>query len=1060
MEKRSRKSIDLNSVRERLSRSSGRQYWRSFEELAETDEFKQMLEEEFPQQARTWGLDLDRRKFLTLLGASLGLAGLSGCRYLPEKRIVPFIKQPEDMIPGVALYFASAMPLGGYGYGILVESHEGRPTKIEGNPDHPATIGASNVFMQAATLTMYDPDRSKTVTFIGQETTWDAFVSAMRSEMQRHNKSGGAGLYLLTEPITSPTLAGQIAELLKRYPQARWHVYDPVSRDAVAQGARIAFGEALNPIYHFDRASVVLSLDSDFFVHMPGSIRYARDFMDRRRVRDERDAMNRLYSVETTPTVTGAVADHNMPLRQAELESFARAVAHRLGVDVGAAAPTPPASIAHWIDPLVSDLKANRGRSIVIASDQSTPELQALCHAMNAALENIGVTVTLTDPVEATPDGFTNGADSLRALVADMQADKVRTLLILGGNPVYDAPADIPFEAALRRCSERGRAPADLQTFTAHLSLYNDETSMLSQWHVPEAHFLESWGDVRAYDGTASIIQPLILPIYDGKSKIEVLSALLLNPDALMSPSPGYDTVRAYWSANNPGADWNKLWQRMLNDGVIHGTAASARAATIRAGAVASFPPAPAPGEAIDIVFRPDPTVWDGRFANNGWLQELPKPISKLCWDNAVYMSPNTAKRLGVGSEDLVELTMGAGEARAVNGAVWVLPGIPDGSITLHLGYGRTNAGQVGSNIGFKFEKLRTSSGMWSASGVAVRKSGYYGLCCTEHHYSIDVRGEQRIDPAPNSKLIDTAQGRDLIHVGDISEYRKRKEENASKRAGTRHIFWPEDAQEPTSQPSMWDDAKTHELKYVTENGTPAYAWGMSIDMSVCIGCNACVVACEAENNTPVIGKTEVERGREMAWLRIDRYWEGDSLENPNTYFMPVMCVHCEEAPCEPVCPVAATVHSREGLNQQVYNRCVGTRYCSNNCPYKVRRFNFLNYANDFSVPVKLMANNPNVTVRGRGVMEKCSYCVQRINAARIEAKKEDRAIRDGEVVTACQQACPTEAIVFGDINVPTTKVARLKAQEQAYQLLAEQNTRPRTSHLAKITNKNPEIKA
>ncbi|MGH7404656.1 MAG: 4Fe-4S dicluster domain-containing protein, partial [Candidatus Methylomirabilales bacterium] len=830
----------------------------------------------------------------------------------------------------------------------------------------------------------------------GAISTWDALLAVLNTELQAQRASQGAGLRVLTGTVTSPTLARQLRTLLTKFPSAKWHQYEPASRDHVRAGARLAFGQDIDTRYRFDRADVILALDADFLFCGPGALRYAREFVARRRVRAGPTAtMNRLYAVESTPTLTGAMADHRLPLRAGQIEGFARAVARGLGVPGELAVDTAP-SPAHaaWIAALVRDLQQHRGSSIVLAGDQQLPIVHALAHAMNHALGNVDKTVFYTDPVEAKPvDQIT----SLRELVRDMEAGRVEMLVIIGGNPVFTAPTDLDFARPLSKVKLR-----------IHLSLYDDETSALCHWHIPETHELESWSDARAFDGTVTITQPLIAPLYGGRSAHELLAVL-----TGLSGRSGYELVRDYWKNQIRSEDFEGVWRTALHDGLISGTAVPPKPVSLRPGfkgGSAARPGSPDPG-GLEIVFRPDPTIWDGRFANNGWLQELPKPLTKLTWDNAALLSPATAERLRLANEEVVELLY---RGRVVRAPVWIMPGHADDSVTVHLGYGRTRAGRVGTGAGFNAFALRTSDAPWFGSGLEIRKVGErYPLACTQDHHSME--------------------GRNLVRGGTLAQFLEHPD------------FVHAMGHEPPTTLSMYPG-------FAYEG----YAWGMAIDLNACVGCNACVVACQAENNIPIVGKTEVARGREMHWLRIDRYHKG-GLDNPETVHQPVLCMHCENAPCEVVCPVAATVHGDEGLNEMVYNRCVGTRYCSNNCPYKVRRFNFLQYA-DYDTPSLKLLRNPDVTVRTRGVMEKCTYCVQRINAARIEAKKENREIRDGEIVTACQQACPAEAIVFGNINDPNSRVSTLKAQPLNYGLLAELNTRPRTTYLARLRNPNPEI--
>jgi molybdopterin-containing oxidoreductase family iron-sulfur binding subunit len=993
---------DLAAIRERLAGARGQEYWRSLEELAGTEEFQALLTREFPENASDWMDSVSRRGFLQLMGASLALAGLSGCTGQPDERIVPYVRAPEEILPGKPLFFATAMTLGGFATGLLVESHMGRPTKVEGNPKHPASLGATDVFVQASVLSLYDPDRSQAITEAGWISSWSGFLAALTGELDLQKARRGAGLRILTETITSPTLASQLRALLSMFPSAKWHQYDPAGRDGARLGARLAFGEFVETHYRLDKADVILALDADLLCAGPGCVRYARDFAERRKPGRRDVRMNRLYVVESAPTGTGTMADHRLAMKAAEIEGFARAVARGLGVAGVTGEAAPPGPHTNWIAALVRDLQRHRGSSLVVAGDGQPPVVHALAHAMNHALGNAGATVIHTQPVEANPgDQF----GSLRELTEDMDAGKVNVLVILGGNPVFTAPADLKFADRMAKVGLR-----------VHLSLSEDETSRLCHWHIPEAHYLESWSDARAYDGTATIAQPLIAPLYGGKSAHEILAAILGQPGR-----SGYEIVRDHWKSQYRGTDFEPFWRTALHDGVIAGTALPAKQVSVKTGDWARRTGEGRPGTGdrgrgtgdgtLEIVFRPDPTIWDGRFANNGWLQELPKPLSKLTWDNAALVSPITAERLGLKNEDVVELQY---DGRAVRAPIWVMPGHAVDSVTVYFGYGRTRAGRVGTGTGFNAYAIRTAAAPWFAAGLAVRKTGAtYPLSTTQTHHSM--------------------HGRHLVRSGSLAEYQKHPD------------FAREMGEEPPRELSLYPG--------FTYEGN---AWGMAIDLNACTGCNACVVACQAENNSPIVGKDQVARGREMHWIRIDRYYQGNP-ENPEILHQPVMCQHCENAPCEAVCPVAATNHSAEGLNDMVYNRCVGTRYCSNNCPYKVRRFNFLAFS-DFATPSLKLMRNPNVTVRSRGVMEKCTYCVQRINAARIEAEKENRQIRDGEIQTACQQACPAQAIVFGNINDPGSRVSKLKAEPRSYGLLADLNTRPRTSYLARVKNPNPEI--
>jgi molybdopterin-containing oxidoreductase family iron-sulfur binding subunit len=890
----------------------------------------------------------------------------------------------------------------------------GRPTKVEGNPLHPASLGATDAFAQASVLSLYDPDRSQALLSLGEIRPWSAFLGEMRTVLEEERPRRGAGLRILTQTVSSPTLARQLRELSAALPEARWHRWEPVSSDNARAGAQAAFGVPANAIPRVAAADVILSLDADFLACGPAHLVHARDFAARRRAGagGGGGAMNRLYVVESAMTPTGARADHRRAVKASEVEAFARSIATAVGLrgPAGSAEAGGRFAADRFARAVASDLDRHRGRGVVLVGDHQTPAVHAIAHALNGMLGNAGRTVVFTEPVEANAE---DGVESLRALVADMEGGKVRTVLVLGGNPVFDAPADLRFTAAFQKVPRR-----------VHLSLENDETSEECQWHVAEAHFLESWSDARAFDGTASIVQPLIAPLYGGRSAHEVLAALSDQPE-----KSAYELVRETWRAKLTG-DFETAWRRALHDGVIAGTAFPTKILTSVPAPVSNSPAAgretgaaavaarPAAERVqtgagnLEITFRADPTIHDGRFANNGWLQELPKPITKVTWDNVAAISPATAKRLGVTDGDVVTLALSARQVRA---PIWIVPGNPDDSVNVTLGYGRTKAGRLGSGAGFDAYAIRTSGALWSVAGLDVRKAGEkYPIAVTQTHHSMEGRNPAR-----------------TAAVEDV-----RRDPETIRKMG----------EEPSPELSMYPPHPSH-----------GYAWGMAIDLGSCVGCNACVVACTAENNVPVVGKDQVVRGREMQWLRIDHYADGDPA-NPRHVFQPVACVHCENAPCELVCPTAATVHSAEGLNDMVYNRCVGTRYCANNCPYKVRRFNFYHYSTQFRAPSMRMLANPDVTVRSRGVMEKCTYCVQRINEGKIRAELENRSVRDGDIVTACQQACPAGAIVFGDIADPESRVSKMRRSPLSYGLLSELGTRPRTTYLAGLRNPNPEL--
>ena len=981
---------DFTAIRERLKDKHGQRYWRSLDELAETPEFMEFLHREFPQQASEFTNPVSRRNFLKLMSASIALAGVTACTKQPLEKIVPYVQAPEQVIPGKPLHFATAFVHSGYAQPILAESHMGRPTKLEGNPEHPMSLGAADAFTQASVLTLYDPDRSQLVKKTGRISTWEAFSTELNEALAVQKQ--GKGLRILTETITSPTLAHQINTVLSRFPNAKWHQYEPSGSDAVRRGSKLAFGEYVTTHYDFTKADVVFSLDADFLVNYPESIRYTKAFVSRRRAENGIEKMNRLYLVESTPSLTGSMADHRLAIRASDIEIITRVVATKLNAIPGRASlPAHLAPHEKWFDALVRDLKKKRGKSVVIAGEYQSAAVQILVHAINDALGNIEKTIKYTAPVEARPE---NHRDSLRELVTDMKQGEVGLLLILAGNPVYNAPADLNINEAFAKVN-----------LCIQLGLYENETTEACHWHIPEVHYLETWSDARAADGTVSIIQPLIAPLYDGKSAHEILNAF-----ADQSDRSSYDIVHEYWQRQHPSGDFEKFWQQALHDGFIADSALPEKQVSFQADLDALKSKSEL-SESMEIIFRPDPTVWDGRFINNGWLQELPKPFTRLTWDNAVLISPATAEMLNLKNEDVVEINH---RGRIVKAPVWIQPGQAENSITVHLGYGRTHTGQVGTGTGFNAYTLRTSDAPWFDTGVEIRKTGkQYKLASTQLHHSME--------------------NRHLVRVGTLEQF----------------LEHPEFVHELGHDP---DPAMT----FYPEHKNDGYAWGMTVDLNSCTGCGACVTACQSENNIPIVGKEEVTKGREMHWIRVDRYYASD-LDAPETYHQPVMCMHCENAPCEVVCPVAATTHSSEGLNEMVYNRCVGTRYCANNCPYKVRRFNFFKYA-DYETESLKLQKNPDVTVRHRGVMEKCTYCVQRINHARIDAKKEDREIYDGELETACQQTCPADAIVFGNINDPKSRVSKLKASQLNYGLLTDLNTKPRTSYLAKLRNPNPEL--
>ncbi|MGA1858083.1 TAT-variant-translocated molybdopterin oxidoreductase [Azospirillum sp. 11R-A] len=976
-------------IEDRLTGKSGRALWRSLDELSREPSVLEMLRAEFPGLPVPADARVGRRRLLELMGASFALAGLSGCGPgEASETAIPYVTMPAGLVPGVARHFATAVTRGGYADGVLAIHQMGRPVQLEGNPDHPASLGALDPIIQASILDLYDPDRSRTVLKAGRAASTNGMVKALVDRLPALAARGGGGLRLLTGTVTSPTLARQIGALKQRFPAMQWHRWEADGRDTLRAGAVLAYGRPVDTVLHLDRAKVILAVESDFLDSAPGHLRYARDFARRRRAAEDGrpEEMSRLYAVESSPTLAGARADHRFAVRPDEVEAAVRALAAELGAGPAEWRQGAPG----WLAAVARDLSANRGAALVHAGPAQPPAVHALVHAINDALGGPGQTVSHIEPVEADP---VDHAQSVGELAADMAAGTVDTLLILGANPVFTAPADLDFAGAL------GKVPLSI-----HLGTAVDETAMLCTWHVPEAHELERWGDARAFDGTATIQQPQVQPLWGGWSPQELLAVL----DGETRPD-GYAIVRQSWMERfqNKG-DAEDLWAEALRMGVVPDSAAAPASVSLLPGLANRLPPASAqPDGTLTALFRPDPWLRDGRTANLGWLQELPRPFTTLTWDNALLIAPATAQRLDLKNEDVVEVHTAVGRLRT---PVWLLPGHAPDCVTLPFGFGRRIVGRVGRDVGFDTFPLRTSASLWQLPGVELRKTGEtHRLAVTQHHQMID---------SP-----------DVVRHATLDEFRQ--DQGFAKRREPEHSLYPD-------------------YEY------PRNAWGMAINLNACIGCNACTAACQGENNIAVVGKEEVLRNRQMHWIRIDTWYEGEAAAPEQTLFQPMTCMHCENAPCEVVCPVAATMHDADGLNVMVYNRCVGTRFCSNNCPYKVRRFNYFNYSGDDN---RLsMSWNPDVSVRARGVMEKCTYCIQRIRNARIVADRENRPIRDGEVKTACQQACPAEAIVFGDLNDPDSAVSRRKASPLDYGVLTELNTRPRTTYEARLRNPNPEI--
>ena len=1007
-----KQELTLDAARAKLAGQKGKTYWRSVDELADTPEFREMVGREFPAQAAEWIDPVSRRGFLKVMSASLALAGLSGCTKQPDEPIYPYVKEPEDLVLGRPVYFATAMPFNTGAVPLLVKTDAYRPIKVDGNPEHPVNRGSSDPLSQGSLLDLYDPDRSQRVINRGEVREFAAFLAVFRAMLADKKASGGAGLYILSDTVTSPSLAAQWKAAQQNYPNAKLVQWDPINRDSAYSASKTAFGDYYDAQYRLQGADVIVSLDADFLsgITHPGFLRLAADYASRRKLTDPSISMNRLYAVESSPSTTGFKAEHRVALKPSDIASFAAALAAAVGA--GSAGAQPPAgATGKFLSAIAADLKANAGKCVVIPGEQQTLAVHLAAIAINQALGNVGKTVVYTETVNPMPS--IQGEDIV-SLVNDMKAGKVEWLVILNANPVYTAPVDLQFEEALNKVK-----------MTAHLGSHLNETGLVTEWHINGAHYLESWSDTRAYDGTASVIQPMIDPLYGGKTAHDVVQSMLDQPD--LSP---YQVVRKTWQASLGAGDAEHAWRKILHDGMVGGTAFEPKTVSAKIGDLQATSPSAA-DETVEVIFRADPNVYDGRYANVGWLQEIPKPVTSMSWDNAALMSYRTLSKFKLAEQDVIALES---NGNTVLAPVMAVPGHPDDAVTVYLGYLRPHGGRVAGGLGFNAYSIRTSNAPLFAPGATIKNTGKtYEFAVTKSHYTDHRSVEAGGDGSGTHSLEgNVALTRGIIRSASLDEFK----ENPN------FAHEEEDPKPDDSLFANWRYDKT--------------AWGMAIDMNSCVGCNACVVSCYAENNIAVVGRHNTMTGRIMQWLRIDTYFEGD-LDAPRAHFQPMTCQHCENAPCEQVCPVGATVHSPEGLNVMVYNRCVGTRYCSNNCPYKVRRFNFLLYSDWDTESLKLM-RNPDVTVRSRGVMEKCSYCIQRISAAKIAADKQNRDIRDGEVVTACQQACPTGAIVFGNINDKASKVAKLKAQQRNYGVLADLNTRPRTTYIAEVFNTNPEL--
>jgi MoCo/4Fe-4S cofactor protein with predicted Tat translocation signal len=960
--------FDLACLRSATIGSASRQ-WSSLEELIDPEGFRHWLDAEFPAAALALS-EPARRQVLKLMGASLLLGGLTACDQDRSDRALPFVNQPEGIIPGVPRSYATAVMFEGYAQPVLATTYDGRPVKLDGNPDHPVTRGASDAFMQLAIFALYDPDRSKIPLRNGMPSTWQDFARELSALRARWRERQGEGLRILTGATTSPTLMRQMNELATQFPKIRWHQFESVGTARQTEAMHLAFGRSLVPHYELDKCEVIVSLDHDVLGPGPRQVLHAREWARHRGELAPDQGRSRLHVAEAIPSLTGTVASTRLPCDPSRLGLLVQALGTHFAVP-DFTAPTLNAQEQSWVDRAVKDLRSHPGHSLLAIGPHLNPTWQALACFVNQKLNNVGATIWYSEPIHVVSDE----ASSLSALATDMAAGAVETLVMVDCNPVYAAPGAIGFAHKLARVPN-----------SIHIGEHVDESANLCGWHLPLSHALESWGDAHAVDGSASIIQPVVSPLYATRSVHQIADMLLGEFDPLLDAA-----VQATWR-DTFAADFEQRWTRALHDGFVADTAASSVQ-------VSAKPPPPPDShiaeDGIDIVFQPDPTVWDGRFSNIAWSQELPKPLTKITWDNVIAISPRLAARKGLSNGDIAELTIG--EAR-LRGAAWIVPGQAPNTIGLTCGYGRTFSGLASGN-GYNAFSVRPDERAFLARGTINRLAGQYPIATTQMHHRMDG----------------------FEFVREVT------------------------ANQPRTPPPK--DATTLYPDWNAAVPGAEHAWGMVIDLDLCIGCNACVSACNVENNVLAVGKDQVARGREMLWLRVDRYYAGD-VEAPKSFFQPVPCMHCEKAPCEMGCPVHATVHSPEGLNQMVYNRCIGTRTCSSYCPYKVRRFNWYDYRK--FAPAEQAAKNPDVSVRSRGVMEKCTYCTQRIEAAHVAADKENRTLRRDEVVTACQQACPTKAIVFGDLNDKDSEVARRRASGRHYALLEELGTRPRTTYLAR----------
>ena len=984
-------------------------YWKSLKDISSEDDYNRFLK----QSEHNVDNGLSRRNFLSLIAASVALAGLEGCKK-PVQKIIPYVEAEIGTIPGIPKYYASTLPFKNNALGVVIENHDERPVKVEGNEKHPTSLGKSNSFAQASTLEMYDPDRARGVKFKGKKVDWNEYLNFAKSI----NDGNGKGLAVLIQESSSPTIKSIQEDFKKNLPNADWVVYESVNNENLYDGIELAFSKRLQPLYRLEKAQIIVSLGSDFLGVDDNNIYHTRKFAQNRNIVDENSTMNRLYVAESSISSTGSSADHRLNVPQHEMENLLAELAYELKqLGLRIEAKKVKSSNNLWVKAAAKDLFDGRGESIIIGGSSLSKEFHQLIALIN---------YNLKAPIDYYPLNMSqvSSVKNFESLCKDMKNGKINNLIILGANPVYDSPVDFDFTESLKKVKN-----------SVHLTNIVDETSKLCSWNIAMNHYFECWGDAMTYDGHVSIVQPQIMPLFDSKSIIQVLSPIVHSKE-----QSAYDNVKNVWKSNIiKSGNFEREWDKVLHDGLykkpIFKKVNVKPASKISTAVLNNYS---LDNDKFEIVFCPSSSVYDGRYANNGWLQEIPKPITSLTWDNAALISIKVAKKLNIKNGQMLEISVGD---NSINIPAFITPGQNQKSITLELGYGRKFNGRIGNEVGFNVYPLRSSdSPSFILNGSIKVLNDTYPLASTQDHHGLedDKYAAPGFDDLANketqSRIPELVKQSTLDYYKDNPDWVQKKVEQHKpdkKRSWADHSMYNPD----------WDYSKGPQ-------------WGMSIDLTSCTSCNACSIACQSENNIPVVGKQQVMNGREMHWIRIDNYFAGDP-DNPEVSTQSVACVHCELAPCESVCPVAATTHSSDGVNQMTYNRCLGTRYCANNCPYKVRKFNFYNYTRDLPEVVQ-MAMNPDVSIRFRGVMEKCTYCYQRISSARITAENEGREIKDGDFQVACQQSCPADAIKFGDINDPNSEVSKAKRRNRDYALLAHLGTAPRTTYLAKIRNQNP----